>query len=213
MLTIDPPPAVHIAWPKTWVALKTPATLTSSVRMNDASPASPGGASIPALLTRTEGVPIWSRTPASAARSVTSAWMIPSPPSRTSIPYTVAPSLASVEVQTGPRFPSAPVTTATRPFRPSAAIIAALLRAGVLQVRGSRPRGGEQLLEVLARQLRVLCERVAQDAADDVVQLVRRQPVAWRLEREILAAEHVAGGERRRRDDLLAHLRDRVDLA
>ena len=62
MLTIDPPPAWHIAWPKTWVQLKTPATLTSSVRRNDASPTSPGGASMPALLTRIAGVPIWSST-------------------------------------------------------------------------------------------------------------------------------------------------------
>ena len=58
MLTIEPPPAWHIASPKTWVALKTPATLTSSVRRNDASPTSPGGASMPALLTRIAGVPI-----------------------------------------------------------------------------------------------------------------------------------------------------------
>src|SRR5581483_542126 len=161
---------------------------------------------MPALLTRTPGVPTSASTRSSEARSVTSARRTPSP-SRTSIPTTVAPASASARVHTGPRFPSAPVTTATRPRRPSD-IIAGKRRAGVLQ-RLDR----QGLVEVLEGQRLVLPQRVAQRASDHVVELVRRQPVARRLQHQILAPEHVAGRERRRGDDLLAHLRDRVRLA
>src|SRR5438093_6654797 len=210
MLTIEPRPASHIAGPKTWVALKTPATLTFNVSRKPASSLAPGGTSMPALLTSTVGVPCSAATSlrrrSSDPRSVTSPWKTPSP-SRISTPTTVAPASASAAVQTGPSVPSAPVTTAMWPSRRSALIFAAQRRAGRLE------RIGEQILEVLERQRRILRDRMAQRAPDHGVQLVRRQPVAGRLQPQVLAAQHVARGERGGGDDLLAHLPDRIVLA
>src|SRR5262249_5473282 len=162
-------------------------------------PAAPGGASIPALLTRIDGVSISSSTCWREARSVTSARRMPSP-SRTSMPTTVAPSAASALVQTGPRFPSAPVTTAPPPRRPSARIVAELAGSGGLGQRRRVALGAfclrQELLEVLEGQRGVLGERVAEHAANHVVELVRRQPVAGRLQRQVLGAEDVPGGKR-----------------
>src|SRR5690349_210633 len=199
MLTIEPPPASRIAAPKTSVAFWTPATFTSSVSRKELSSLRPGGTSMPALLTRTDGAPPSSaRTRSSEARSVTSARTTPSA-SRTSRRTTVIPAPARTSHQTGPRVPSAPVTTATRPASVSALI------AGR---HGERRRLGDQLVQVLERERRVGGDRVAQRPADQPVDLVGRQAVARRLQREVLAPEDVARGQHPRGDDLLAHLDD-----
>src|SRR3989441_6690849 len=219
MFTMEPLPASRIARPKTSVELNTPTRFTSTVSRKAASfcppPPGVGGKSIPALLTRTDGAACSrttrSRTRRSASRSRTSACSIRSGESggagRTSIPTTTIPASTSADDQTGPSLPSAPVTMATRPARPSALIVAAQRDAGRLE--GFR----QQLLEVLEGERRVLAERVAERAADHVLQLVGRKPVARRLEREVLPAQDVPGRKRGRDDDLLAHLRDRVGLA
>src|SRR2546425_2357750 len=219
MFTMEPRPASRIARPKTSVELNTPTRFTSTVSRKAASfcppPPGVGGKSIPALLTRTDGAACSrttrSRTRRSASRSRTSACSIRSGESggagRTSIPTTTIPASTSADDQTGPSLPSAPVTMATRPARPSALIVAAQRDAGRLE--GFR----QQLLEVLEGERRVLPERVAERAADDVLQLVGRKPVARRLEREVLPAQDVPGRKRGRGDDLLAHLLDRRALA
>src|SRR5712692_6860729 len=219
MFTIEPSPASRIAGPKTSVALNTPTRLTSTVSRKAASSCPPppgaGAKSIPALLTRTEGAACSpttrSRTRRSDARSRTSACSIraeePAGGGRTSIPTTTIPAPSSADDQTGPRLPSAPVTMATRPARPSALIAAAQRDAGRLE--GS----WKELLEVLEGERRVLAQRVAERTADDVLQLVGRKPVARGLEREVLSAQDVPGRKRGRGDDLLAHLLDRRALA
>src|SRR5687768_11905992 len=63
-------------------------------------------------------------------------------------------------------------------------------------------------LQNLKRNLVVLIDGERQCLADNVVQLVRRQAVTRRLEREILEGENAAGLERARRDNLLAHFHD-----
>ena len=124
MLTIEPRPASRIAEPKTWIALKVPDEIhvhrSAEVLERDVldpvrRAADSGGWSIPALLTRIDGVPNRSRTAASAARSVTSAGSTPGASRHVEPDDGLRPRASSASVHTGPSFPSAPVTIATRP--------------------------------------------------------------------------------------------------
>src|SRR4051812_6872067 len=212
MLTIAPPPAPALRGPKAWGGPESPPTVTSSVRMKSGigtssmawrtAPAS-GGWSMPALLTSTPGAPYRSATASSAARSVTSAsassnappaasLSASAPSLRTSMPSTCAPAPARDVTHNGPRLPSAPVTTASVP---------ASGRSGTAAGDGVGRR-----LQDLEGQRLVGDHRVAQRAADQPVELVGRQAVARRLRRDVVLAQHVAGGEVVRRDELLGHL-------
>src|SRR4051794_5602262 len=200
MLTIDPRPASAIAEPKTCVTTNTPRVLTSRTRRNSSAstPSIPppcsgsGGWSMPALLTSTSGAPMRSRSSRSASPSVTLATSTPSPGCR-SMRTTRIPAPSSAAHHTGPRFPDAPVTTASLP------------RSSVL-IRGRQRAFELLLLEQLEGEGHLLDERMPQLPTDDAVELVRRQPVARRLEREILALQHVTRRELPCRDDLLPHL-------
>src|SRR4051812_6426607 len=205
MLTIDPRPDAVIGSPKTTVALYTPPRLTCRTRSKSTSRASAsGGWSMPALLTSTVGgrsSP--SRTASSAARSVTSA-------SSTSMPITSAPACASASHQIGPSLPRAPVTSATSPA--SAPCIGRRLARGSVAVAGGQRRAVARLDDLEGQRV-VAHERPAQAMADEALELVGRQSVARRLEREVALAQDVPGGQVARGDDLLGHLGDRRDLA
>src|SRR5215211_3029105 len=222
MLTIEPRPASRIAGPNTWMARKVPVRLTSTVAPNASdgtssiacrSAAASGGWSIPALLTSTSGAPssaIRSRTASSEARSVTSPCSrrhagSDSPSDRTSMPTTRAPAPARALTQTGPSFPSAPVTMASEPSSGRSSDIERTVGAG----RDLR----DGLLQQLEGERRLLVHRLAQRSAEEALDLVRRQPIARRLGGDVRGAEHVPGGKRSRRHELLRHLHRRHDLA
>src|SRR5437764_6757064 len=222
MLTIDPRPASAIGAPDVCVAWNVPARLTASVRAKSPAgmsstrnvfAAASGGWSMPALLTKTVGGPtsaaMRSRAVASAAGSVTSAISMrcaaPASPSRTSIPTTVAPASASARVHTGPRLPSAPVTTATWPSSRKSVVIPG--------VGGRIGRLGELLVKQLERQRAVRGHGMAQRPADEAVELVGRHAVPGALHADVLGRERVPGRQVAHRDELLGHLRHGLDLA
>src|SRR5436190_18184844 len=224
MVTIAPRPAATIAGPNACSAKNVPARLTSRVRRKSSpgtssieyvTGSSEGGWSMPALATSTRGAPGNSAaTRSSAARSVTSARASSNrpptsarsssaPASETSTPTTSAPAEASVRTQTGPSCPRAPVTTASSPA--SAGSVAIRPGAGRHALRDLR-------LEQLERQRAVGGQRMAQRAPDHAIELVGRQPVAGGLGHDVLLAQHVPGRQLAARDQLLAHLRRRLDL-
>ena len=88
------------------------------------------------------------------------------------MPTTRAPASVSAWVQTGPRLPSAPVTTA------SAAVERALSRHVGRRTRPAPWRPRQRLFQQLERERLILGDGMPQRAPDEPVELVRRQAVA-----------------------------------
>ena len=88
-------------------------------------------------------------------------------------PMTVAPASSSACAQTGPRLPSAPVTTATRPSSRNRSV----MKRVQLDSGGGRGRPSDEL----ERQRLVRADVAAERLADDLIEAIGRQAVAGLL--------------------------------
>src|SRR6185436_15884997 len=222
MLTIEPRPRRAISPPNTWQTPNVYERLRSTTVLKSSSGQSStrqvlgsaaGGWSMPALFTSTLGGPSRLMQSASAARRssaerishLRSAKRSPccaasfftgsgSGNSRKSRPKTRAPLCSSARIQTGPRLPKAPVTTAVSPSR---------LKSGAVA----------RLLDHVDRQRLLRAHVDREPLADQALELVRRQAAAGRLHHDVGALQHLAFGQRVRRVQALAHLGERQLLA